>query len=89
VYVVKGWEHIPILLTLEQMVFGATTNNLIKVIVANLLEYQNLFYIDLASKLINFGVDGMLVFQGAKINVIIKLKEKYAPFMLKVYYVAH
>jgi len=89
VYVVKGWELIPILLTLEQMVFGATTNNLIKVIVANLLEYQNLFYIDLASKLINFGVDGMLVFQGAKINVIIKLKEKYAPFMLKVYYVAH
>jgi hypothetical protein len=37
VYVVEGWECIPILLTLEQMVFGATINNLIKVIMASLL----------------------------------------------------
>jgi hypothetical protein len=88
-YVVEGWECIPILLTLEQMVFGATTKNLIKVIVASLLSYRNLFDIDLTSKLINFGVDGMLIFQGAKINVIIKSKEKYAPFMLRVYCVAH
>jgi hypothetical protein len=42
-----------------------------------------------ASILISFGVDGMLDFQGAKISVIIKLKEKYAPFMLRVYCVAH
>ncbi len=33
VYVVEGWECIPILLTLEQMVVGAIINNLIKVIV--------------------------------------------------------
>jgi len=31
----------------------------------------------------------MLVFRGAKVSVIIKLKEKYAPFMLRVYCVAH
>jgi hypothetical protein len=31
-----------------------------------LSQYGNLFYIDLASKLINFGVNDVLVFQGAK-----------------------
>jgi len=31
----------------------------------------------------------MLVFRGAKISVIVKLKEKYALFILRVYCVAH
>ncbi len=62
VYVVEGCKHIPILFTLEQVLFGVTTNNLTKVIVANLLQYGCLSKSNLASKLINFGVDGLLVF---------------------------
>jgi hypothetical protein len=62
VYVVEGWKHIPIFLTLEQVLFGVTTNNLTKVIMANLLQYGGLCKTNLASKLINFGVDGLLVF---------------------------
>jgi hypothetical protein len=37
VYVLEVSKCIPILLTLEELLFCATTNNLIKVIVANLL----------------------------------------------------
>ncbi len=51
-------------------VVDVIANNLIKVIMRSLLQYGSLFNIDLASKLINFGVDGVLVFQGAKIGVI-------------------
>ncbi len=62
VYVVEGWKHIPILFTLEQVLFSVTTNNLTKVITANLLQYGGPFKTNLASKLINFGVDGLSVF---------------------------
>jgi len=62
VYVVEGWKHIPILFTLEQVLFSVTTNNLTKVITENLLQYGSLFKTNLASKLINFGVDGLSVF---------------------------
>ncbi len=37
VYVVEGWKCIPILLTLEQMLFNAIVDNLTKVIMASLL----------------------------------------------------
>jgi hypothetical protein len=66
VYVVEGWKCIPILLTLKQVLLNAIANNLIKVIMKSLLQYGSLSDIDLASKLINFGVNGVLVFQGAK-----------------------
>jgi hypothetical protein len=64
VYVVEGWKCIPVLLTLEQVLLNVIANILIKVIM------RSLFDIDLASKLINFDVNGVLVFQGAKIGVI-------------------
>jgi hypothetical protein len=70
VYVVEGWKCIPILLTLEQVLLNVIANNLIKVIMRSLLWYGSLFDIDLASKLINFGVNGVLVFQRAKTAVI-------------------
>ncbi len=43
----------------------------------------------MASKLTNFGDDGVWIFQGDKNGVIPHLKEKHAPFMLWVHYVAH
>ncbi len=89
IYVVEGWKHIHILLTLEHVLFGATTNNLIKVILGSLLEYGDLFETNLVSKLINFGVNGALVFQGAKTNVITQLNKTHTPFMLGVHCFAH
>jgi len=37
---------------------------------ASLLQYGGLSKTNMASKLIMFGVDGVLIFQGVKINVI-------------------
>jgi hypothetical protein len=88
-YVVKGWKRILILFTLAQVLFCAIACNPIKVIVASLLQYGDLFEIDMLFKLTNFGVDGLSIFQRAKNGVIAHLKEKHVPFMLWVHYVAH
>ncbi len=87
---VEGWKHIPILLTLEQMLFSTIINNLMKMIMASLLQYGGLYETNLTSKLISFGADGVSIFQEAKICVITQLKEKHAPFMLRVLHcIAH
>ncbi len=88
-YVVEGWKHIHILLTLEQVLFGAISNNLIKMIMGSLLQHGGLFETNLVSKLISFGANGALVFQGAKNSVITQLKETHTPFMLGVHCFAH
>jgi hypothetical protein len=67
---VEGWKHIPFLRKLEHVLYGAITCNLTKVIMASLLQYGGLSKTNMASKLIMFGVDGVLIFQGVKINVI-------------------
>jgi hypothetical protein len=69
VYLVTDWKHNPILLTLEQLVNGGIVNNLTKVIVDSVLQYGGLSKFDLVSKLINFGANGISVFQGAKNGV--------------------
>jgi hypothetical protein len=76
---VDGWKCNPILLTLEQLVNGGIVNNLTKVIVDNVLQYGGLSKSDLVSKFISFGVDGVSIFQGAKISVTTQLWEKFAP----------
>ncbi len=69
VYLVDGWKRNPILLTLKQLVNGGIVNNLTKVIVDNVLQYGGLSKFDLASKLISFATDGVVIFQGAKSGV--------------------
>ncbi len=59
-------------------------------IMASLLQYGGLYETNLTSKLISFGADGVSIFQEAKICVITQLKEKHAPFMLRVLHcIAH
>jgi hypothetical protein len=45
------------------MLSNVIINNLIKVVVANLLQYNNFSKIDLTSKIINFHANALLVFQ--------------------------
>jgi hypothetical protein len=85
---VEGWKHIPYLQKLEHVLYGALISNLTKVIMASLLQYGGLSKTNMASKLIMFSANDMLIFQGAKTNVIIQLKEKCTPFMFKVHCVA-
>jgi hypothetical protein len=68
---------------------GSSVNNLTKVIVGYLLNYNSLSEFDLASKLVCFGVDGVTTFQGSKIGVTMELKENHAPLMLGVHCAAH
>jgi hypothetical protein len=42
VYLVDGWKHNPILLTLEQLINSGTIDNLTKVIMDNVLQYGGL-----------------------------------------------
>jgi hypothetical protein len=56
---------------------------------ANVLQFGGLSEIDLTSKLISFGANGVSNFQGAKTCVITQFLKKHAPFMLGVHYVAH
>jgi hypothetical protein len=68
---------------------NSSVNNLTKVIMGSLLIYNGLSDFPLASKLVCFGIDGLITFQGSKISVIVQLKENHAPLMLGVHYVAH
>jgi hypothetical protein len=89
VYLITDWKHNPILLTLEEFVNGGIVNNLTKVIVDSVLQYGGLSKFDLASKLINFGANGVSIFQGAKSGVITQLRKKFALYMLGVHCVVH
>jgi hypothetical protein len=39
-------------------------------------------------KLISFGANGVIVFQGIKSDVTMQIQEKYAPHMVGVHYIA-
>ncbi len=62
----KGWA---ILLNLQKVVDGNTSNNKTSMIVSNLVKFGGLIKNGLAKKLISFGIDGVMVFQGAKTKV--------------------
>ncbi len=68
-YVVGGWQRIFLLLSLQQVVDGATSNNLKCIMVDVLVLYGDLTQENIASKLITFGVDGVSVFRGVRIGV--------------------
>jgi len=49
--------------------------------VDNVVQYGGLSEFDLASKLISFGVDRVLIFQSVKSVVTTQLKEKISPWL--------
>jgi hypothetical protein len=57
--------------------------------VDNAFQYEGLLKFDLVSKFINFGANGISIFQGAKNGVTTQLKEKFPPYMLGVHCVPH
>jgi hypothetical protein len=54
---------------LEQVIRGGIATNLRRMIVANMLQIELLFESNLASKFINFGANGVSIFQGVKIGL--------------------
>jgi hypothetical protein len=67
-------------LQIIRVVDGLSSNNLTKVIMNALLASGGLSKEQLSRKLLCFGVDGVSIFQGAKIGVTKNIKEFWAPF---------
>jgi hypothetical protein len=82
VYVVDNWHKVPILLNLENIVDGGMFNNLTIVIIHFLAIFGGMSKIDIANKVVCFGDDGVIVFQGLKISVIVQLISKHPTFLL-------
>jgi hypothetical protein len=61
-YVVQNWKRVPVLLTLEKVEVGATSNNIKGVILDVMGRYGGLKFFDMVSKWIYLGCDGDSVF---------------------------
>ncbi len=74
----------PILLNLERIVNGGTYDNLTSMVIRSLAIFG-----DISNKVVCFGVDGVTIFQGLKIGVIVQLVSKRCPFVVGIHYMAH
>jgi hypothetical protein len=83
--VVQNWKKLPTLLSLECVLDSANINNLIQLITKALIINGVLSKKYMTKKLVSFGVDRVVVFQGIHSGVIVQIQEKYAPRMLGVH----
>jgi hypothetical protein len=58
-------------------------------LVDSIATYGGLFEGDLASRLLCLAIDGMIIFQGLKVKVIMQLIDKHAPFVIGFHCMAH
>jgi hypothetical protein len=68
---------------------GATFANLTKLIMQSLVEFGSMTKTNVANKLVCFGTDGVIIFQGLKNGVTTKMMQNHVPFMSGVHYMAH
>jgi hypothetical protein len=68
---------------------GATSANLTKFIMHNLVEFGSMTKTNLANKSVCFGTNGVIVFQGLKNGVTTKMMQNHVPFMSGVHCMAH
>jgi hypothetical protein len=69
-----------VLIFLKQVTEGDDLDNLIKIIMGFLRKDGGVFYVDVATKLMSFGVDGVNVFQGMHNGVTCQIQDKF-PFI--------
>jgi len=67
----------------------ATFDNLTHLIVESLLMFEELNETKVANKLVYFGANGMIIFQGLKPDVTTQLMQKHIPFVNGVHYMTH
>ncbi len=79
------WKKVPILLNLQRVVDIAIFDDLIAILVCNLVEYGGLSETNLAIKLVNFGANGVTIFQVVKSVVTTQLMKKHALFVNDVH----
>jgi len=71
------------------MIDGSIANNFTFLIIQSFVEYGGLSEVNIARKLICFGVDEVMNFHGVKSGVTIQLMQKHVPFVSDVHYMAH
>ncbi len=79
----------PILLNLERIVNGGTSNNLTFIIIHSLVVFGAMSETDITNKVVYFGANGVIIFQGLKIGVIVQSVSKHCPFVVGIHYMAH
>ncbi len=62
-YVVEKWRRQPILLNLERVVEGSTSNSFITMIICSLIDLGGLLVVDVVYKVVCFGADGVQIFK--------------------------
>jgi hypothetical protein len=85
----QNWIHIPVLLTLERIKVGATTENITTIILQNIVKFKGLAEKQFASCCVSLGCDKDSMFYGPCISNTIQVKENIAPYFIGVHYMAH
>lgn len=67
----------------------ATFDNLTHLILESLIMFEGLNETKVANKLVYFGANGVIVFQGLKPNVTTQLMQKHVPFVSGVHCMTH
>jgi hypothetical protein len=80
---------VPIFLNLGRIVDGGTFDNLTTVIIHSLVIFGGMLETNIANKVLCFGADNVIVFQGLKTGVIIQLISDHYPFIVGIHYMAH
>ncbi len=88
-YVMQNWIRIPILLTLEQIEVGATTENITTIILQSIMKFRGLTEDQLASRWVCLGCDMDSMFQVHHIGIIMQVKENTTPYFIDVHYMVH
>jgi hypothetical protein len=88
-YVMQHWMKVPMLISLQRVVDGVGANNLTIVIMEALQKGRGLSYVSITHKLLCFGADGVIIFQGTKIDVTKQINTNYEPFSTGVHYMVH
>jgi hypothetical protein len=73
---------------LEQVTKGNDLNNFIKIIMGALRKDGGVFDVDVATKLMSFGVDGVNVFQGMHNGVTCQIQHKFPPHLESIHCMA-
>jgi len=86
---VDNFVRIPHLISLQRLVDGGGADSLISIIMKVLLSIGDLTFDQISRRLISFGADGINTFQGICSGVTMQIQTKFAPFCIKVHYMAH
>jgi hypothetical protein len=88
-YVVQNWLRIPIFTSFEHVAAGLGLDNLTQILMQTLM-HEGCPMKNLISKwLMNFGADGIFVFQGTRSSVIIQIVNGWAPHFMGVHCMVH